>query len=1388
MRPARWSVPRLAAASCALAAVAAGQVSTGDALGAVRLGADGGLPGVPFASNCFDGWAVAPAGDIDGDGAQDIVMRHCGDPLVVFLNLDGSVKTTSGPFHPGLASLAYSGFGECVVVLDDGDGDGRRVLAVGAPFGDEDGLAGGPDYGAIYFAELPPDGVIVTSDWTWISASTPVVSALLASGDQLGSELCAIDLDGDGLRTDLAVGLSGGEGVGPDEQTGSVMLLDLDDADPSVVLAAVEIAEGQAGFGGPLDTYDQFWRGLAPLGDMDGDGVEDLAVGAPGDHFDGTSASTGGVVWILRLSRNLQGDVYVAGESRIGIDFGFPPGSFPTSAAFGAALANAGDLDGNGQDDLLVGAPDNYASNQQPGSVWLLRLGPTGSMLGAESFGVSDPDLAALTAVDDYFGFSVAALGDADGDGVHMALAGAMAADGGPYEDSGALIEFFFAGLPGGQTYSATEASIDGRPGRSALVLPPAGLGPGDELELEPVVVVPSTQVDKVLVESIFAADGGGVFFALTNALDTGDAPAQASASDLAGSSHYDILTANKGDGTISFLLGTGPGSYAPHVDTPLPFDAAPVALGAADMDGDGDSDVVTAGDGGVTVFKGDGVGTFSAFDFTALLKLTDLALGDVDGDGDVDVVAASGAVAAGPGFEQGVATVLVNAGPADLSVSSTFAFGKAVASVLLLDADGDGDLDALTAVHELDGGSGGVPQGVLDLHVNQGGAQGGSAGAYLPGTSFAGHFTPEALGFHPTYGAVGDVDGDGDLDAVYTSSDNIAFAPETFAHVQPPLALTVLLSDGAGDFVVATLGTPFVGKGVAPILTDFLPPPSGDGHLDAILVFSADDLAGLVNGPASSQTTFFAALIGDGTGGFASVAANQFLAGEEPGEGDSGDFGGPAADGPASAARDLVLPLAATNQLLVLQGDGAGGVASTQLVHDVDASVLDPQGAWQGGPRVVRVARLNADELDDVVVLSRWEDASGLVPSVPGSLATFTGSGTGGLVPHAYVALARGGELAVGDVTGDGLADVVVSQRLGSGGPDGLLVLAGDGNGGLATSPPLLAVPVAHELVGGIAVADADGDGDRDVFTAANSAGAGVLLLYRNTAGALLPESHALGSAWGAVQGIEVAQLAGDATPDVAIGLADGSLVVARADGLGGYAKHELPQAVAAGGGGALRLADINGDAATDIVSASGGEQPFVRTTLGDGAGGFVLQTVDGLSSVGAFGPLRPIVDDFDGDLTLDIALSHGSGDVLSILPNHLSTWEAYGSGKPGSSGVPVVLQGLGYTSPGGAAAVSLSGALGGAPAAWFLGVGRIEGPGFLHVGAVLFQIPLQLGGAAGEPGAGGLFLPLVIPNDTRLLGIEFTMQFLVLDPGAGPPGPGKISASNGLALTVLP
>ena len=146
--------------------------------------------------------------------------------------------------------------------------------------------------------------------------------------------------------------------------------------------------------------------------------------------------------------------------------------------------------------------------------------------------------------------------------------------------------------------------------------------------------------------------------------------------------------------------------------------------------------------------------------------------------------------------------------------------------------------IDALLAVHELAGGPGSLPQGRIDLWLGDG------ALGFLPSPVFAGLALPDADGIHPRWGALGDVNGDGLVDALYTAADSLAFPPGSLLNEQPVVVLTLLLGAPGGDLLASAIPTSYAGKGVAPLLIDLAPVP-GDGLPDCVLVWSQDTLAG---------------------------------------------------------------------------------------------------------------------------------------------------------------------------------------------------------------------------------------------------------------------------------------------------------------------------------------------------------------------------------------------------------------------------------------------------------------------------------------------------------------------------------------------------------------
>lgn len=315
------------------------------------------------------GYTTDAIGDLDGDGVVDLLVSAHGDDTaatdagavyVLFLNADGTVraqqKITTGVGGFDAPLDANDGFGIGASVIGDVDGDGVTDLAVGAYQDDELGFVAG----AVYILFLRDDGTV--RDHTRISyAPTGQVVGDTSSHKNFGRELAAIgDLDGDGIP-DLAAGIPFESDQGT--QRGAVWILFLN-AD-GTVRDRQRINDAVGGFGGTLQDNDFFGFAVDRMGDIDGDGVTDLAVGA-------TYADTGGYgrgeTWILFLNN----DGTVKGEQRIAHGRGGFIGPLEDNDLFGEGMA-AGDFDGDGAVELAVGAIGG-GNGFFMGEIWTLDL------------------------------------------------------------------------------------------------------------------------------------------------------------------------------------------------------------------------------------------------------------------------------------------------------------------------------------------------------------------------------------------------------------------------------------------------------------------------------------------------------------------------------------------------------------------------------------------------------------------------------------------------------------------------------------------------------------------------------------------------------------------------------------------------------------------------------------------------------------------------------------------------------------------------------------------------------------------------------------------------------------------------------------------------------
>ena len=243
---------------------------------------------------------------------------------------------------------------------------------------------------------------------------------LLDVNDQLGRSVTVLgDLDGNGV-IDLASGGLGDDDGGLDRGADYVLFLRPD----GKVLRHQKISQLAGGFTGELSDGDQFGRDMNGIGDLDGDGVPDLAVGANYDDDGGTNR---GAIWILFLNA----DGTVKRHQKISQTQGGFGGVLRNNDEFGRSVVRIGDLDGDGTIELATGAPLDSTGGIKRGAVWILSLRADGTVAREVKIASGKGGFLGTLRNTDWFCFSIAKLGDFDGDGVtDIAVGSALDDDG----------------------------------------------------------------------------------------------------------------------------------------------------------------------------------------------------------------------------------------------------------------------------------------------------------------------------------------------------------------------------------------------------------------------------------------------------------------------------------------------------------------------------------------------------------------------------------------------------------------------------------------------------------------------------------------------------------------------------------------------------------------------------------------------------------------------------------------------------------------------------------------------------------------------------------------------------------------------------------------------
>ena len=334
--------------------------------------------------------------------------------------------------------------------------------------------------------------------------------------------------------------------------------------------------------------------------------------------------------------------------------------------------------------------------------------------------------------------------------------------------------------------------------------------------ESELTASVPASDIASVNTASVAVVNpspGGGksnaVFFEVTNPngslltaahqLPAGSAPGAAATGDFNGDGKVDLAVVNAGSDNVSVFLSNGDGTFQAAVNYNVA--SQPLSIAVGDFNGDGKLDLAVVNNlsDSVSVLLGNGDGTFQQAMISGVGSTpTSVAVGDFNGDGKLDLVVVNNLSAS--------VSVLLGNGDGTFQAAVNYGAGLGIISVAVGDFNRDGKLDL-------------VVSGVVATNSNISVLLGNGDGTFqTPANS--------VIGIRPSAIAVGDFNGDGNLDVAVAGGECKTGCP----------ILQTLLGNGDGTFQsVRSFFNPTRNEANFVLLGDF----NGDGKLDMIVTYS---------------------------------------------------------------------------------------------------------------------------------------------------------------------------------------------------------------------------------------------------------------------------------------------------------------------------------------------------------------------------------------------------------------------------------------------------------------------------------------------------------------------------------------------------------------------
>jgi hypothetical protein len=699
------------------------------------------------------GYCVATAGDVNGDGYSDVLV---GAPQYkngqaaegrAFLYLGSAAGISSIAAWTAEGDQAFASFGLSVASAGDVNRDGYDDAIVSAPSYDNDQLQEGRVF--VYLGSSA--GLSPTAAWTAESNQTASFFG--------GSTATAGDVNGDGY-SDVIVGAQHFDNDQMGEGTSFVYL----GSSSGLGAAAAWTAEGNqelAWFGADVST----------AGDVNGDGYSDVIVGAIG-------ASNG---------QNTEGRafIYFGGETGLSLAPDWVGESDQVGARFGEAAAFAGDVNGDGYSDVIVGAY-NYDSHghTDEGRAFVYHGAADG--LAVRAFPKIEIDQANAG-----FGQSVATAGDVNGDGFSDVIVGASSYDHGQFDEGGA---FVYMGSAAGLSTSIAW-STEGNQTAANLGFSAVSAGDVDGDGYSDVIVGASRYDATRGIALVFLGSSAGLSSTAASTLESAFDSAAfgtsvASAGDVDGDGYGDVICGadllshgEQYEGAAFLFMGSAAGlslkpAWTAESDQAGALFGGKVAT-AGDVNGDGYSDVIIGAiryddgqmfEGHAFVYMGspDGLATEAAWTTegnqqNAQLGWSVASAGDVNADGFSDVIV--GAIGYSNGETREGRAFLYLGSSAGLSSTAAWTgesnqaearFGFSVASAGDVNCDGYGDV----VVSQLELGNSVADQGRTYVYL------GSSTGlAASPAWTATGDEPVANFGY--SVATAGDVNGDGYSDVI---------------------------------------------------------------------------------------------------------------------------------------------------------------------------------------------------------------------------------------------------------------------------------------------------------------------------------------------------------------------------------------------------------------------------------------------------------------------------------------------------------------------------------------------------------------------------------------------------------------------------------------------